>query len=364
MNYRVLDISAYQGEVDFAKGKSDGIWGVMLKATEGERYLSPAFDKNYQKATDSGLYVGAYHYLRASTPAEALKEAQFFLQKVAGKKLTLPLAVDIEAPEQQPIADLAPIAKAFCDEVERNKYYAMIYSTVNWFQTSSLRASWTSLTAGLRRWASISRLSISPTACGSTPGTRRSTASPDGWMRTSATRIIPPSSATPGSTIWSRNRSRRFPRSSPLSSSNRWAIPVFSSKKIVDKKGKEGERMSVSIRHTVSPTMTEEEQKLLRSIGAVRRYPVCRFELRSSKDRELCSVALDAVHLQDASEQIEPVKERVTLLKSLEQKGMIVLYYGLTTYVKSDYQIFHDSAVFHQLQELGRGGRQTGGLPV
>ena len=135
MNYRVLDISAYQGEVDFAKGKSDGIWGVMLKATEGERYLSPAFDKNYQKATDSGLYVGAYHYLRASTPAEALKEAQFFLQKVAGKKLTLPLAVDIEAPEQQPIADLAPIAKAFCDEVERNKYYAMIYSTVNWFQT-------------------------------------------------------------------------------------------------------------------------------------------------------------------------------------------------------------------------------------
>ena len=50
--------------------------------------------------------------------------------------------------------------------------------------------------------------------------------------------------------------------------------------------------MSVSIRHTVSPTMTEEEQKLLRSIGAVRRYPVCRFELRSSKDRELCSVAL------------------------------------------------------------------------
>ena len=42
MNYRVLDISAYQGEVDFAKVKSDGIWGVMLKATEGERYLSPA----------------------------------------------------------------------------------------------------------------------------------------------------------------------------------------------------------------------------------------------------------------------------------------------------------------------------------
>ena len=62
------------------------------------------------------------------------------------------------------------------------------------------------------------------------------------------------------------------------------------------------------------------------------------------------------MHLQDAGEQIEPVKERATLLKSLEQKGLIVLYYGLTTYVKSDYQIFHDSAVFHQLQELAAEG--------
>lgn len=121
--------------------------------------------------------------------------------------------------------------------------------------------------------------------------------------------------------------------------------------------------MSVSIRHTVSPTMTEEEQKLLQSIGTVRRYPVCRFELRSSKDSELCSVALDAVHLQDANEEIESIKERGELLRSLEQKGLIVLYFGLTTYVKSDYQIFHDSVIFRQLQELAaEGGKREGYL--
>lgn len=62
------------------------------------------------------------------------------------------------------------------------------------------------------------------------------------------------------------------------------------------------------------------------------------------------------MHLQDAGEQIEPVKERGTLLKSLEQKGLIVLYYGLTAYVKSDYQLFHNSALFHQLQELAAEG--------
>lgn len=85
MNYRVLDISAYQGEVDFAKVKSDGIWGVMLKATEGERYLSPAFDKNYQKATDSGLYVGAYHYLRASTRQRPSRRRGFSCRRLPAK---------------------------------------------------------------------------------------------------------------------------------------------------------------------------------------------------------------------------------------------------------------------------------------
>lgn len=52
-----------------------------------------------------------------------------------GKQLTLPLAVDIEAPEQKPIRDLAPIAKTFCQELERQKYYAVLYSMVSWFRT-------------------------------------------------------------------------------------------------------------------------------------------------------------------------------------------------------------------------------------
>ena len=49
MNFRVLDLSAHQGDIDFSRVKKDGIWGVMLKATEGQSYLSPAFDKNYEQ---------------------------------------------------------------------------------------------------------------------------------------------------------------------------------------------------------------------------------------------------------------------------------------------------------------------------
>ncbi len=135
MNFRVLDLSAHQGDIDFSRVKKDGTWGVMLKATEGQSYLSPAFDKNYEQAIKAGLHVGAYHYLRAANALDSLKEAQFFLQSVKGKQLTLPLAVDIEAPEQKPIRDLAPIAKTFCQELERQKYYAVLYSMVSWFRT-------------------------------------------------------------------------------------------------------------------------------------------------------------------------------------------------------------------------------------
>ncbi|MEE1393443.1 MAG: hypothetical protein U0K65_04720 [Negativibacillus sp.] len=121
--------------------------------------------------------------------------------------------------------------------------------------------------------------------------------------------------------------------------------------------------MSVVIRNTVSPTVTTEEQELLQQIHAARRYPVCRFELRCTWEEDLISTALDAVHLTDANESMESVKSRAALLKSLEKKGLLVLFYDLKTFVKSDYQLYHDSAIFHQLEQLAEeGGKREGYL--
>lgn len=114
--------------------------------------------------------------------------------------------------------------------------------------------------------------------------------------------------------------------------------------------------MSVCIRHTVSPQVTKEEMEILQEIKAVRRYPVCRFELRSSQEDELVSTALDTVHLTDENETMESVKARGELLRSLEEKGLIMLVYQLKTFVKSDYQPYHNSAIYHQLQQLVQEG--------
>ena len=94
--------------------------------------------------------------------------------------------------------------------------------------------------------------------------------------------------------------------------------------------------MSVCIHHTSSPVISQEEKQLLKEIADANRYPVCRFELRSSREDELISTALDAVHLERQDEEMEPVKARAQLLKSLEEKGLLVLYYDLKSYVKKD----------------------------
>lgn len=119
--------------------------------------------------------------------------------------------------------------------------------------------------------------------------------------------------------------------------------------------------MSVHICHTVSPQLSAEESELLHQIGRCRRYPVCRFELRSYREEELVSTALDAVHLQNEQETMESIKARAALLLSLEEKGLIVLYYGLKTFVKSDYQCYHNSAVFAELCELAQEGAKREG---
>ena len=92
----ILDISGHNGEVDFTKVKAAGIEGVMLKCSEGDSYLAPKFQPNYEKALAAGLKVGAYHFLRADTTQEAAKEGRWFGQCCEGLTLELGMALDIE----------------------------------------------------------------------------------------------------------------------------------------------------------------------------------------------------------------------------------------------------------------------------
>ncbi len=91
-----IDISAWQGEIDFAAVKSSGVDIVYIKAGQGGRQDS-MLETNYQKALDAGLNIGFYYYVTACTTQEAAAQANNFAQILQGKATDSPPAMDFES---------------------------------------------------------------------------------------------------------------------------------------------------------------------------------------------------------------------------------------------------------------------------
>lgn len=134
-----IDVSYAQGAVDWAAVKAAGIDFAMIRASRGAVGKNPiakdtCFDYNITQASANGLKVGVYHYLYASTAAEAKKEAQFFLQTIAPYKITYPVVLDVEEQYQANLGKtkITSIVKTFLDEVSAAGYYAMIYANKTW----------------------------------------------------------------------------------------------------------------------------------------------------------------------------------------------------------------------------------------
>ena len=94
--YEGIDVSRWQGNINFEQVANSGIQIVYIKATEGTTYVSPTFEKSYQNAKANGLKIGFYHYVTARTEEEAKAEAQFFASKIQGKEIDCKLAMDFE----------------------------------------------------------------------------------------------------------------------------------------------------------------------------------------------------------------------------------------------------------------------------
>lgn len=136
-----IDVSAHQGNIDWAKVKKENpdLKFAILKATEGTSYVSNAFERNYKGCKDNGIYVGAYHYLNATKVPTAVKEAQFFISKLKGKQFEMPVYLDIETSAQVSVgkARCTEMTKAFCKELEKAGFFVGVYSMDSFF-TSNL----------------------------------------------------------------------------------------------------------------------------------------------------------------------------------------------------------------------------------
>lgn len=137
--YRYLDVSRYQGTIDWAQVAAAGYKGAMLKTVSTNRklskrsdglYIDPTFEANYRNAKAAGLDVGVYYYTYATSEAMANAELALVRQAVYGKELTLPLAVDVEENKLKPMStlDLTNLTAYALEQVEKMGFYAQLYT--------------------------------------------------------------------------------------------------------------------------------------------------------------------------------------------------------------------------------------------
>ena len=91
---RGVDVSHYQGEIDWKKLSGEGISFAYIKATEGSSAQDRRFEKNWNEAKETGLRIGAYHFF--SLDSAGLTQAENFCKTVPAVENMLPPVVDVE----------------------------------------------------------------------------------------------------------------------------------------------------------------------------------------------------------------------------------------------------------------------------
>ena len=140
-----VDVSSFQGDVNYDKVKADGYDFVIIRCgyrgygQAGNLKKDKYFEKNFENARKAGLDVGVYIYSQAVNETEAKEEAQFVLDILNGRKLELPIVYDPESvlddvarTDDVTSEQFTLNAQTFVKTIKEAGYDVMIYSNMLW----------------------------------------------------------------------------------------------------------------------------------------------------------------------------------------------------------------------------------------
>ncbi|MFD2237378.1 glycoside hydrolase family 25 protein [Aureimonas populi] len=120
-----IDVSKYQGTINWRAARADGTAFAFIKATEGGDMLDDRFMENWKAAREAGVPRGAYHFFYWCRPG--IEQARWFIQNVPRDPEALPPVLDVEWTPFSPTCtrrpDLAEMKRemnAFMDALERH----------------------------------------------------------------------------------------------------------------------------------------------------------------------------------------------------------------------------------------------------
>lgn len=132
-----IDVSQWQGTIDWDKVKASGVQFAMLRAGWGQNNIDTQFVRNISECNRVGIPCGIYWFSYAYTEAMAVREAEYALAAVEPYKLDYPIAFDYEGDSVRYAktkgvtpnkAHVSALARAFCGRIEQGGYYAMVYT--------------------------------------------------------------------------------------------------------------------------------------------------------------------------------------------------------------------------------------------
>ena len=140
---RGIDVSKFQGSIDWNAVKADGITFAIIRCGyrgygTGALVEDATFRQNIQGAINAGLRVGVYFYSQAINEAEAVEEASMVLSLVSGYSLPLGVYYDTETvaggrANAISASERTACAVAFCETIRNAGYQAGVYSYASWF---------------------------------------------------------------------------------------------------------------------------------------------------------------------------------------------------------------------------------------
>ena len=134
---KYIDVSTFQGTINWEKVKQTDVAGVMIRAGYGQGNADAQYERNISECNRLKIPCGVYWFSYAYTKQMALNEAFAVLKAVAPYRLELPIAFDWEYDSERvakkhgvtPTPELVNmLVKAFCGAIEANGYYAMNYA--------------------------------------------------------------------------------------------------------------------------------------------------------------------------------------------------------------------------------------------
>lgn len=139
-----IDVSLWQGKIDFEEVKNDGIKIVYIRSSAGNSYKDRDFEQNYQEALENNLDIGFYHFVTARNVREAKEQARFFAKVIAGKKADCRLAMDFEVLRGLTKKEVNDISRAFLSTLKELTQkelviYSDLYNARNMFDEELLQ---------------------------------------------------------------------------------------------------------------------------------------------------------------------------------------------------------------------------------